>query len=125
MKYVRCVNNAGFICDQDGKPFDETIDDLVIGQVYKVAPPAPNDGDMLRVIDASGEDYLYPPDYFEPLTSDGNGGPRRPITIYVSDFTRGILHAEALAARKSISALLRDWIDERLDSPATSQLAQT
>jgi hypothetical protein len=30
---------------------------------------------------------------------------------------QGVLHAEAVAARKSISALLREWIDERLDFP--------
>lgn len=70
MRYVRCIDNRGFIYDQDGKLFDETIDDLMIGAVYTLAPPHENDGEMLRVIDGSGEDYLYPATYFEPLDPD-------------------------------------------------------
>lgn len=34
MKYVRCVKNEGFIHDQNGKPFDDILDDLALGQVY-------------------------------------------------------------------------------------------
>ena len=30
---------------------------------------------------------------------------------------KGILHAEALAAHKSMSTLVQAWIDERLDLP--------
>jgi hypothetical protein len=118
MRYVRCIRNAGFIYDQDENLYDETVHDLEVGQVYKVALPRENDGDMLRVIDASGEDYLYPADYFEPFTPNENGGHHRPTKIYLDDFTKGVLHAEAIAAQKSVSALLREWIDERLDLPA-------
>jgi hypothetical protein len=118
MRYVRCISNAGFIYDQEENLYEETIHDLEIGQVYKVAPPRENDGDMLRVIDASGEDYLYPAAYFEPFTPGQNGGHHRPTKVYLDDFTTGVLHAEALAAQKSVSALLREWIDERLDLPA-------
>ena len=106
MRYVRCINNKGFIHDQNGQLFDETIADLQIGQVYKVAPPDKNDGNFLRIIDASGEDYLYPANYFEPF-----------VPAKTSKSTKGVLHAEALAAQKSTSALLREWIDERLDLP--------
>jgi uncharacterized protein YnzC (UPF0291/DUF896 family) len=118
MSYVRCISNAGFIYDQTGQLFDETIPDLVVGQVYKIAPPAANDGEMVRVIDESGEDYLYPADHFEPLRRDEKAERRHLATVYLDDFTKGVLHAEALAAKKSISALLREWIDERLDLPA-------
>jgi hypothetical protein len=62
--------------------------------------------------------YLYPAEYFEPFTPNQNGGHHRPTKIYLDDFTKGVLHAEALAAHKSVSALLREWIDERLDLPA-------
>ena len=117
MNYVRCINNQGFIYDQDGRLFDETIADLVVGNVYKVALPLENDGDMVRVIDASGEDYLYPASYFQPLLREEQGMHRRTITLHLDDFTKGILHAEAIAAKKSMSALLREWIDERLDLP--------
>lgn len=117
MRYVRCVNNAGFIYDEDGHLFDETIADLSVGEVYKVAPPEESDDDMLRVIDASGEDYLFPATYFEPFVHEMPLKPQRPVTVYLDDFTRGILHAEAVAAKKSVSALLREWIDDRLDLP--------
>ncbi len=42
------------------------------------------------------------------------------LTIHVDDYTKGVLHAEAVASDKSISVLLREWIDERLDLPATA-----
>lgn len=116
MKYVRCVNNKGFIYDQNGQLFDETIPDLVIGRVYKVAPPEENDGEMLRVIDGSGEDYLYPAEYFEPFVPNGREASDS-ITIHLDPYLKGILHAEAIVARQSISALVREWIDERLDLP--------
>lgn len=117
MNYVRCINNTGFIYDQAGQLFDENIPDLVIGQVYKVAPPDVNDGEMLRVIDESGEDYLYPATYFEPLVQRQAAQYPRVITIYVDDFMKDILHAEAVAAKKSVSSLVREWVDERLDLP--------
>lgn len=116
MKYVRCINNRGFITDTNGKLFDEVIDDLVVGQIYKVAPPAENDGDELRIVDESGEDYLYPADYFEPVKVNG-GRVSEVVTLYLDPTLKGILHAEALAAQKSVNALLREWIDERLDLP--------
>ena len=117
MKYVRCINNTGFIYDENGRLFDETIPDLIVGEVYKVAPPAENDGEMLRVIDASGEDYLYPAGYFEPLVPERLGKRQRTVTLHLDDFTRGVLHAEAVAAKKPMSALLREWVEERLDLP--------
>jgi hypothetical protein len=120
MIYVHCINNTGFIYDQQGRLFDETVADLVVGQVYRVAPPHENDGDMLRVIDASGEDYLYPATYFEPVVRGADIEHRRPVTVYLDDYTRDLLQAEALAAKKSLSALVREWIDDRLDLPASA-----
>lgn len=39
--------------------------DLEIGKVYRAIRPRKNDpSDMLRVIDGSGEDYLYPAGWF-------------------------------------------------------------
>ena len=116
MKYVRCINNKGFIYDQAGFLFDETIPDLIVGQIYKVAPPEENDDDDLRIIDESGEDYLYPARYFEPVAVNG-GQITEKISLNLDPILKGILHAEALAAQKSVSALLREWIDERLDLP--------
>ena len=67
MRYVRCIDNSGAIFDKEGKLLESTADDLVVGQVYKVAIPQKNDNELLRVIDESGEDYLYPAEFFEPL----------------------------------------------------------
>jgi hypothetical protein len=46
---------------------DSTNDDidLIVGKLYKVAKPQRNDPPhMLRIVDESGEDYLYPADWF-------------------------------------------------------------
>jgi hypothetical protein len=42
------------------------------------------------------------------------------VTVYLDEITKGILQTEALATRKSVSALIREWIDKRLDLPSTT-----
>ena len=114
MTYVVCINNRTLALDESP---DTYAPELLIGQVYKVAPPESNDGPhRLRIIDGSGEDYLYPADYFKPLLATGNQAAES-VTVHLPGHVKGILHAEAIAAHKSMSALLRDWIDERLDLP--------
>ena len=39
-------------------------DDLETRKAYPVLPAQPNETGFLRVVDESGEDYLYPADYF-------------------------------------------------------------
>jgi hypothetical protein len=42
--------------------------DLQIGKIYRALRPRKNDTpDMIRVIDDSAEDYLYPADWFVPI----------------------------------------------------------
>lgn len=42
--------------------------DLQVGKVYRAAVSEKNDPkDMLRVVDDSGEDYLYPAGWFAPV----------------------------------------------------------
>ncbi|MFN8493109.1 MAG: hypothetical protein U0350_36235 [Caldilineaceae bacterium] len=116
--YVRCINNRKYLYFA-GEPRSEhdTIPFLVIGQVYKVAPPDPNDGpDELRVIDGEGEDYLYPSEYFEPFLPNG-AEKTESITVHLDAYLKGVLHAEAIAAKKPMGVLVREWIDERLDLP--------
>lgn len=120
MSYVKCVNNKAYIQFQD-QPIDEAeTTDLTIGKVYKAAPQTEDDRRLgeLRVFDDSGEDYLFPADYFEPYTYNGDDESLEPATFYLSKYVKNILHAEARAAQKSVSALVREWIDERLDLPA-------
>ena len=52
-KFVVCVNNSDYPAS------------LELHKIYRVVPDedAAADGDI-RVIDESGEDYLYPADYF-------------------------------------------------------------
>ena len=117
--YVRCINNQQFL-EYPGIEGDDVIFDLVVGHIYKVVPdPAEEARGFLRVVDESGEDYTFPESYFELVDArlpNGNGLDAK-ITIHLSETDKAILRAEALAAQKSMSALIREWIDERLDLP--------
>ncbi len=54
-KFVICVRNEG-------------AEDLEVSKVYRILPDARAAKDRyVRIIDKSGEDYLYPTDYFVPL----------------------------------------------------------
>jgi hypothetical protein len=53
--YVICIKNDG-------------CDDLVIRKIYQVLPDLKDkERGFLRVIDESGEDYLYPARYFKVI----------------------------------------------------------
>lgn len=56
LKFVVCVNNAEYPAS------------LELHKIYRVLPDedAAVDGDI-RVIDESGEDYLYPSEWFVPI----------------------------------------------------------
>lgn len=113
-RYVECIKN------------DDYEIDLTVGQVYKVFPPVDSEKNVgvIRIVDNEGEDYLYDRSYFEPFEPNRAGARKVSLTIHVDPFTKGVLHAEALAAKKSISALMREWIDERLDlAVATTPIA--
>ena len=54
-QYAICVRNEG-------------PEDLEIRKIYRILPDARAAKDSyIRVIDESGEDYLYPADFFVPL----------------------------------------------------------
>ncbi|MBS3916468.1 MAG: hypothetical protein KGZ31_02110 [Sulfuritalea sp.] len=74
MKFVVCISREGF--------GDFSTNDLTLGRLYEVLAPADDHG-MLRIIDDSGEDYLYPAGLFE--------------TVEVMETTAARLH-ELLAA---------------------------
>jgi hypothetical protein len=55
-QFVVCINNSGYPAS------------LEVRKIYQVVPDARSEAHQLvRVIDESGEDYLYPADYFMPL----------------------------------------------------------
>ena len=122
MTYLRCISNKGFIWQQ-GKLVDEELASLSVGKLYKAVATSVEERErgFVRIIDNSGEDYLYPTNRFEPVVVNGNlhqAAPSTTLTAHVPPLLRDILHAEALAHGKSISALLREWIEERIDLPA-------
>jgi hypothetical protein len=122
LQYAKCINNQTYFKDDLAHTFEP---DLFIGKVYRVAPPLSNDDpSMIRIFDGSygqaGSEigYLYPRDYFELIDLNAsNGHADKSITVHLPEVVAGILHAEAIMAEKSVSALIREWIDERLDLP--------
>lgn len=55
-RFAVCVKNKGYPASLEVRKIYETLPD----------PQAAEQG-LVRVIDESGEDYLYPADYFEPI----------------------------------------------------------
>jgi hypothetical protein len=54
-QFVVCVRN-------------EDCEDLELRKIYRVLPDeAAAEDNYIRIIDESGEDYLYPADYFLPI----------------------------------------------------------
>ena len=58
MRFVVCLSREGF--------GDFSTDDLTLGRLYEVLAPADSHG-MLRIIDDSGEDFLYQASLFEAV----------------------------------------------------------
>jgi len=55
-QYVICIGNKGYAAS------------LELRKIYQVIPDKAADSlHQVRVIDESGEDYLYPQDYFVPV----------------------------------------------------------
>ena len=72
-QFVVCVDNAGYAAS------------LELHKLYRALrdPSAAEDGDV-RVIDESGEDYLYPAEYFVAVEI-----PRRAAHAIIKSFSRG------------------------------------
>ena len=58
MKFVVCISREGF--------GEFSADDLTLGRLYEVIAPA-DSYEMLKVVDDSGENYLYPVKLFEDV----------------------------------------------------------
>ena len=55
-RFVVCIKNEGYKVSLEPRKICRVIDDLKA-----------EDAGMLRVVDESGEDYLFPADYFVPI----------------------------------------------------------
>jgi hypothetical protein len=59
--YVLCVRNTGYLVS------------LELRKIYETRPDVKGaKHDLVRVVDESGEDYLYPSDYFVPVELSKN-----------------------------------------------------
>ena len=67
MNFVVCVNKDGL--------GSISGDDLVVGHVYE-AIGGPDQHGWIRIIDQSGEDYLYPAQCFEAVTLSNDAAQR-------------------------------------------------
>jgi hypothetical protein len=55
-RFVVCIRNSNYKAS------------LEVGKIYRVLPDAKGEEHrLLRIIDESGEDYLYPKKYFVPI----------------------------------------------------------
>jgi len=101
--YVKCLANNG--------------DDLSLtpGQFYQVVPDEAEEHGMLRVIDNTGEDYLFDSELFEEVKDLASL--LADLTIGLSVPMKAAIYQLANQQGVSMSALLREWIDERLDLP--------
>ena len=126
MNYVRCVNNNAYVRVPE-EAVSGPLADLTLGAVYKVLPTLQpeRDAGLLRIIDNSGEDYLYPVNYFQPLDWAADWEPgHAALTLHLDPRTKAILRAEALAAQTSMGALVRQWIEERLELQSRREAAR-
>ena len=64
--------------------------------------------------------FIYaPPDRAQTWAGSGCAAPNDlPRSALGKPALLGILHTEALVADRSMSALVREWLEERLDLPA-------
>ena len=114
MNYVKCISNEGY----EGS--------LSKGKIYRRLSSEPSlSPNMIRVIDetygesGSEQGYLFAAARFEPVDlNKTTSAVDDALTIHLPTTLKGILHAEALLAQKSMSTLVREWIEERLDLPA-------
>jgi hypothetical protein len=57
LQFAVCIRNDDYLASRDDR------------EVYRViADPEAEQREHLRVVDESGEDYLYPAEYFVPIT---------------------------------------------------------
>ena len=73
---------------------------------------------MLRVIDNTGEDYIYAASMFETVSDLDTL--HTELTVRVDAPTKAAILQIANQRGVSMSALVREWIEERVDLPATA-----
>ncbi len=85
------------------------------GQYYRALPDRTEGCGMLRVIDNTGEDYLYVASIFEPV--DNLDRLQTELMVRLDAPTKAAILQIANQRGISMSALVREWIEERVDLP--------
>jgi len=103
MRYAKCIANSG--------------DPLTVtpGQYYRIIPDPAEDRGRLRVVDNTGEDYLYAEQLFAEVADPAKLAAE--LTISLDPPAKAAILQIANQRGVSMAALLREWIDERLDLP--------
>jgi len=57
------------VCLEKNSLGDFSNEDVIVGRLYELVEENAGNG-MMRIIDESGEDYLYPASWFEPVALD-------------------------------------------------------
>lgn len=112
MNYMKCINNQG----------NEAS--LTIGTIYRALPTTPLEDKtgMVRIIDNEGEDYLYPRRWFELVPEQVLAADLSElITVHLTGRSKIAIRDIANAKGVSMSAIVCEWIDERLDLPELLQ----
>lgn len=102
-RYVKCIDNGG-----------DSLS-LRVGQFYQVLPDDAEAHGRLRIIDNTGEDYLFDTELFEEVQDLSSF--LTELTVGLSVPMKSAIYQLANQQGVSMSALLRAWIDERLDLP--------
>lgn len=111
-QYVRCIDNSGHEIS------------LKKDEVYRVLDRATASANTVVVLDetygepGSEEGYIFDQSRFQFLTqADLQGKKSISATTHVDELTWLHLRDEAHRQNKTISALMREWLEERLDLP--------
>jgi len=115
VQYVLCLNNEGYPVS------------LEEGKIYEMLPEGRPERDLIRVIDESGEDYLYPSERFARVKQSPPAPLSRPLASDVSESdiereARGFMEEnEPLLTGGSASALGRVFVQGARIATALSE----
>ena len=114
-KYARCIDNTGYEVS------------LKAGEVYRVLDRPTASANTVVVLDetfgepGSDQGYIFDRRRFQFIEqSDLQARKATAVTTHLDELTWLYLRDEAHRQNKSVSTLLREWLEERLDLPAPS-----
>jgi hypothetical protein len=106
LQFLKCVTNGGYELS------------LTPGQFYQRMPDKAEAHGMVRVVDNTGEDYLFDADLFEVVNDLTRV--QAELTVGLTAPMKAMIYQIANERGVSMSSLIREWIDERLDLPVAT-----